>query len=140
MVHVLWKCSAVVEPVLLGDTYADSIMYMACSSHRCMSLSYILYHVYVSPCRPFEALVTSWLQMALHKDPQRRGTKTSDMDYAPCLTDMERNLDTVVGHDVLVISCQILTLVVGLRLLSLTLLSLSLSLSPSLPPSLPPDR
>ena len=50
------------------------------------------------PLRPFEVLVTSWLQMALHKDPQRRGTKTSATDCAPCLADMERNLDTLVWH------------------------------------------
>ena len=45
------------------------------------------------------ALMTSWLQMSLHKDPLRRGAKTSVTECAPCLTDMEHNLNTLVWYE-----------------------------------------
>ena len=77
--------------------------------------------------RPFEALLTSWLQMALHKDPQRRGTKTAGRDVAPCLAVMEQNLNTLVWNAVCFVD--IIT----------SFLPLSPSLPPSLPLSLPPS-
>jgi inhibitor of nuclear factor kappa-B kinase subunit beta len=47
-------------------------------------------------CRPFEVLVTSWLQSALHKEPLRRGVKTSSFETAPFLSVMEHNLNTLI--------------------------------------------
>ena len=49
--------------------------------------------------RPFEVLVTSWLQTALHKDPLKRGVKTSASETAPCLSVMEHNLNSLVGNE-----------------------------------------
>ncbi|CAI8028303.1 Inhibitor of nuclear factor kappa-B kinase subunit alpha [Geodia barretti] len=47
-------------------------------------------------CRPFEVLVTTWLQSALHKEPLRRGVKTSSFETAPFLSVMEHNLNTLI--------------------------------------------
>ena len=40
--------------------------------------------------------MTTWLQSALHKEPLRRGVKTSSFETAPFLSVMEHNLNTLV--------------------------------------------
>ena len=43
-------------------------------------------------CRPFEGHITSWLQTALHYNPDMRGGRRVATEDAPCLTNMDHIL------------------------------------------------
>ncbi len=59
-------------------------------------LSFVLSLYCYCVFRNLEALLTSWLQTALHYDPEKRGSRRKPGEDAVCLSNMDHILSTRV--------------------------------------------
>ena len=53
---------------------------------------------FLASFRNLEALLTSWLQTALHYDPEKRGNRRRPGEDAVCLSNMDHILSTKVDN------------------------------------------